>query len=91
MDRYNKLLESSGKLMLLDKFIEKFKQENHKMLIFSQFKRMLEIIELYLRMKGLPYEMLTGSVKTSDRISAIQRFNDDKSFGVFLLTTRAVR
>jgi len=32
---YNKLLESSGKLMLLDKFIEKFKQENHKMLIFS--------------------------------------------------------
>jgi SNF2 family DNA or RNA helicase len=32
---------------------------------------MLEIIELYLRMKGLPYEMLTGSVKTADRISAI--------------------
>jgi SNF2 family DNA or RNA helicase len=51
---------------------------------------MLDIIELYLRMKGLPYEMLTGSVKTADRISAIQRFNDDKTFGVFLLTTRAV-
>lgn len=34
-DVYKKLLESSGKLMLLDKFIEKFKQENHKMLIFS--------------------------------------------------------
>jgi len=34
-DLYKKLLESSGKLMLLDKFIEKFKKENHKMLIFS--------------------------------------------------------
>jgi len=32
---------------------------------------MLEIIELYLRMKGIPYEMLTGSVKTSDRITSI--------------------
>ena len=90
MDLYNKLLESSGKLMLLDKFIEKFKSENHKMLIFSQFKRMLDIIELYLRRKGIAYEMLTGSVKTQDRISSIQRFNEDKSFGVFLLTTRAV-
>lgn len=62
-DLYNKLLESSGKLMLLDKFIEKFKKENHKMLIFSQFKRMLDIIELYLKMKGVSYEKLTGSVK----------------------------
>lgn len=101
-DLYNKLLESSGKLMLLDKFIEKFKKENHKMLIFSQFKRMLDIIELYLKMKAVPYEKLTGSVKNQDRVSAIQRFNDNKTailgappptegnnFGVFLLTTRA--
>lgn len=61
---YDKILESSGKLLLLDKFIEKFRKENHKMLIFSQFKKMLDILELYLRMKGIPYEMLTGSVKT---------------------------
>lgn len=95
-DIYNRLLESSGKLMLLDKFIEKFKKENHKILIFSQFKRMLDIIELYLKMKSVPYEKLTGSVKTQDRIAAIQRFNDEttkndsqKNFGVFLLTTRA--
>lgn len=32
---------------------------------------MLEIIELYLRMKSVPYELLTGSVKTADRVSAI--------------------
>lgn len=50
---------------------------------------MLDINELYLKLKGIPYEMLSGSVKTADRISAIQRFNDDKTFGVFLLTTRA--
>jgi len=34
-DRYNKILEGSGKMMLLEKFINKFKQENMKMLIFS--------------------------------------------------------
>lgn len=78
-DLYNKLLESSGKLMLLDKFIEKFKKENHKMLIFSQFKKMLDIIELYLKMKAVPYEKLTGSVKNQDRVSAIQRFNDNQT------------
>lgn len=58
---------------------------------------MLDIIELYLRIKGVAYEKLTGSVKTQDRISAIQRFNNNKTptgeasngFGVFLLTTRA--
>ena len=50
---------------------------------------MLEIIEIYLRQKGVPFEMLTGSVKSQDRVMSIQRFNDDPNFGVFLLTTRA--
>lgn len=59
------------------------------MLIFSQFKKMLEIIEIYLRHNGVPFEVLTGSVKNQDRVMAIQRFNDDPNFGVFLLTTRA--
>ena len=43
-----KLLETSGKLTLLDKFIDKYKVENHKMLVFSQFVEMVEIIKYYL-------------------------------------------
>ena len=39
-----KFLEASGKLILLDKFIDKFRAENCKMLVFSQFKKMLEIL-----------------------------------------------
>lgn len=34
-DHYKRLLEGSGKLVLLDKFIEKYKEENHKVLVFS--------------------------------------------------------
>ena len=49
----DKLLESSGKLILLDKFIEKFRQEKSKILIFSQFKHMLDIIEEYARLKKI--------------------------------------
>jgi chromodomain-helicase-DNA-binding protein 7 len=41
---YKRLLEGSGKLVLLDKFIEKYKEENHKVLVFSQFKGMIDII-----------------------------------------------
>jgi len=84
-----KLLDSSGKLVLLDKFIEKYKEENHKMLVFSQFKGMVDIIAEYLKLKQIRHEILTGSVKSQDRITAIQRFNEDNQFGVFLLTTRA--
>ena len=61
-DYYEKILDSSGKMILLDKFIEKYKEENHKMLVFSQFKGMVDVIQDYLKMKGVRYEVLTGSV-----------------------------
>lgn len=86
---YNKLIEGSGKMKLLDMFVEKYKSDNHKMLIFSQFKGMTDIIKDYLVHKKIRYEILTGTVKSQDRAISIQRFNEDNEFGVFLLTTRA--
>lgn len=50
---------------------------------------MIDIIKEYLTLKGVRYEMLTGSVKSADRGLSIQRFNEDSEFGIFLLTTRA--
>ena len=83
------LLGGSGKMLLLDKFIEKYQVTGHKILIFSQFKGMTEIIKEYLIWRKVRYEVLTGNVKSTDRAVAIQRFNEDDEFGVFLLTTRA--
>ena len=88
-DYLQKMLDASGKMILLDKFIEKYKQENHKMLVFSQFKGMIDIVQMYLQMKSIRFELLTGSVKSNDRGISISRFNEDNEFGVFLLTTRA--
>jgi chromodomain-helicase-DNA-binding protein 7 len=76
-------------MLLLDKFIEKYQVTGHKILIFSQFKGMTEIIKEYLIWRKVRYEVLTGNVKSTDRAVAIQRFNEDDEFGVFLLTTRA--
>ena len=45
------MLDSSGKLILLDKFIDKYSAEGHKMLIFSQFKGMVDIIQEFLKLR----------------------------------------
>jgi chromodomain-helicase-DNA-binding protein 7 len=66
-----KLMDSSGKMILLEKFIKKFRDEGLKILIFSQFKIMLDIIELYLKINQVPFEKLTGSVRSHDRVAAI--------------------
>ena len=84
-----KRIASSGKLQLLDKFIEKYRAEGAKMLIFSQFKGMVEVLREYLVAKGVRHEVLTGTIKSADRVVAIQRFNEEDAFGVFLLTTKA--
>lgn len=61
------LIESSGKMILLDKMIDKFVGEGKKILIFSQFTQMLAILEDYLSAKMLKYEKITGDVKSIER------------------------
>nr|CAH8863454.1 unnamed protein product [Trichobilharzia regenti] len=61
----------------------------HKVLIFSQFTRMLDIIQDYLTLRGYSYERLDGSVRGEDRFHAINSFNKDRETFVFLLSTRA--
>lgn len=88
---YTKLLiESSGKMILLDKMLTKFIKEKKKILIFSQFTQMLALLEDYLSAKQLKYEKITGEVKSVDRQNAIDRFNDvGRGRMVFLLSTKA--
>ncbi|KAK8792005.1 hypothetical protein WA158_005382 [Blastocystis sp. Blastoise] len=86
----DKLIKSSGKMVLLDKLLFKLKQEGHRVLIFSQFTGMLDIIERYLRYKEFNFERIDGSVRGNAREKAIQHFNEEGSeVFVFLLSTRA--
>ncbi|CAN1225433.1 Protein CHROMATIN REMODELING 4 [Linum grandiflorum] len=68
-----------------------FYKDGHRVLIFSQMTRLLDILEDYLTIEFGPktYERVDGSVSVSDRQTAIARFNQDKSRFVFLLSTRS--
>jgi chromodomain-helicase-DNA-binding protein 7 len=74
-ERYEKLINCSGKMILLDKIVKKFLKEKKKMLIFSQFTYILVLLEEYLRHNYIKYEKIDGSVKSRDRQNAIDRFN----------------
>ena len=71
------LLKASGKFVLLDKLLPKLKAEGHRVLIFSQMVKMLDILEDYLVAKGYGYERLDGSTANSERQHRIDRFNTD--------------
>lgn len=84
------LIMSSGKMVLLDQLLNKLKRDGHRVLIFSQMVRMLDIIGDYLQLKGLNFQRLDGTINSHKRRISIDHFNakDSKDF-VFLLSTRA--
>ena len=84
------LVQSSGKMVLLHKLLGKLKAEGHRVLIFSQFTTMLDLLERYLRLAGHSYTRIDGSVRGNAREEAIRTFNDENSnMFCFLLSTRA--
>ncbi|KRY35153.1 Chromodomain-helicase-DNA-binding protein 3 [Trichinella spiralis] len=84
------LVKSCGKLILLQKMLRMLKEGGHRVLIFSQMTKMLDLIEDFLEYEGYKYERIDGSVTGSLRQDAIDRFNAPNAPQfVFLLSTRA--
>lgn len=87
---HTQLVACSGKLVLLDKLLPRLKTEGHKVLIFSQMVRVLDLVEDYLRYQGYLYERLDGSKRASERSAAVVRFNNPAlNRFIMLLSTRA--
>jgi SNF2 family DNA or RNA helicase len=84
------LVQASGKLILLQKMLHKLKEGGHRVLIFSQMTRMLNILEDFLDAEGHRFERIDGSIGGRARQEAIDRFNSQgaEQF-VFLLSTKA--
>lgn len=77
-------------MIVLDKLLTKMKAQGHRVLIFSQFSRMLDILEDYLIWRGHDYCRLDGSTSLEDRTEGMEVFNaENSSKFVFMLTTRA--
>jgi hypothetical protein len=84
------MIQSSGKLVLVDKLLKKLREQGRKVLIFSQMTRCLDLLSDYLAYRGYPWERIDGAVKGEDRQAAIDRFCDpSRDSFVFLLCTRA--
>jgi SNF2 family DNA or RNA helicase len=83
------IVESSGKMIFIDKLLPKLREGGHKVLIFSQMVRILSIIEDYLHYHGYPFERIDGSVAEPERQRAIESFNATPDVFIFLLSTRA--
>ncbi|KAG8998793.1 hypothetical protein FRB94_006640 [Tulasnella sp. JGI-2019a] len=84
------LIRSSGKVALLDRMLPKLFATGHRVLIFFQMTNVMDILEDYMRLKGVKCLRLDGGTKTEDRGELLKQFNaPDSEFNVFMLSTRA--
>ncbi|XP_012135150.1 chromodomain-helicase-DNA-binding protein 1 isoform X4 [Megachile rotundata] len=89
-DYLQQLIRGSGKLVLLDKLLVRLRETGHRVLIFSQMVRMLDILGEYLQKRHFPFQRLDGSIKGELRKQALDHFNAEGSQDFcFLLSTRA--
>jgi len=83
------LIQVSGKLQMLDRLLPRLKEEGHRVLLFSQMTRMLDILEDYLVLRQFSFFRIDGSTPQPERQSQIEQFNNNDSAFCFLLSTRA--
>ncbi|RWS09516.1 Kismet-like protein [Dinothrombium tinctorium] len=77
------MIQASGKLVLIDKLLPRLRSDGHRVLIFSQMVRCLDILEDYLVQKRYPYERIDGRVRASLKLgldkAVLQSMNTQKS------------
>ncbi|KNC98614.1 uncharacterized protein SPPG_06295 [Spizellomyces punctatus DAOM BR117] len=84
------IIENAGKMVVLDKLLERSKAQGSRVLLFSQMSRMLDILEDYCIFRGYQYCRIDGQTPHEDRVASIDEYNKpDSSKFIFLLTTRA--
>ncbi|KAF8640822.1 hypothetical protein AX17_000471 [Amanita inopinata Kibby_2008] len=85
-----KLIRTSGKIELLSRILPKFFITGHRVLIFFQMTKVMDIMEDFLKMMGWRHLRLDGGTKTEERASFVQLFNAPQSeYKIFILSTRA--
>lgn len=78
----------SGKLNSLYEILENCIEENHKILIFSQFTSVLQNIAKELKERNIQYMYLDGAIKAEERLALVKKFNEDHT-KVFLISLKA--
>lgn len=79
----------SGKIDKLKTVLSECNAKKEKVLIFSQFTRMLDILEMVMSTLDVSYVRLDGETKVLERQNVIDDFNESEDISVFLLSTKA--
>lgn len=84
------LFRASGKFELLDRMLPKLRKTGHKVLIFTQMKKILDLMAEYLAWRQWKFVRLDGTTRSEERGQVVDQFMDkDADNWIFLLTTRA--
>ncbi|URE01396.1 Class II histone deacetylase complex subunits 2 and 3 [Musa troglodytarum] len=95
------LVQASGKLIILDLLLQKLYAAGHRVLLFAQMTRTLDILQDFLELRKYTYERLDGSVRAEERFAAIRSFSKQPVKGdvihqdkqdvafIFMISTRA--
>ncbi|XP_007471653.1 PREDICTED: lymphoid-specific helicase isoform X4 [Lipotes vexillifer] len=83
------LVTNSGKFLILDRMLPELKTRGHKVLLFSQMTRMLDILIDYCHFRNFNFSRLDGSMSYSEREKNMHSFNTDPDVFIFLVSTRA--
>jgi SWI/SNF-related matrix-associated actin-dependent regulator 1 of chromatin subfamily A len=79
----------AGKVQTLLKLLKGYQAEGRRMLIFSQFTQILDILQSVFKIQKVKYLLLTGATAVDVRQSLVDEFNEDESIPCFLLSTKA--
>ncbi|XP_040576365.1 chromatin-remodeling ATPase INO80 isoform X2 [Lepeophtheirus salmonis] len=83
------LVSDAGKLFVLDSLLARLKEEGHRVLIYSQMTRMIDLLEEYMWHKKYTFMRLDGSSKIHERRDMVADFQERSDIFAFLLSTRA--
>jgi len=83
------LISDSGKLSVLDTLLARLKKEGHRVLIYSQMTKMIDLLVEFMKYRAYSYMRLDGSSKISDRRDMVADFQSKDDIFAFLLSTRA--
>ena len=84
-----RFVTDSGKLANLDNLLLKLKEGGHRVLLYFQMTRMIDLMEEYLTYRNYKYLRLDGSTKLEDRRDTVHDFQTRPDIFIFLLSTRA--
>eukprot|EP00045_Choanoeca_perplexa_P010151 m.101553 g.101553 ORF g.101553 m.101553 type:complete len:789 (-) comp15175_c0_seq1:81-2447(-) len=83
------LVQTCGKMRMLDQLLPRLKAEGRKVLIFSQMTKMLDVLQDYCWLRDYKFSRLDGSISYEAREEAISQFDNDPDTFLFLISTRA--